>query len=63
MINGFVTSDGSVYYVNQYSKVISGGIFKDRLGYSCLQCVIGLPGVIKIPDGSVYKTGVVIEYI
>ena len=62
-MNGFRTKN-SVYYVDAATKRITGGYFGDAwMPYTHLQAIQGCKAVIKLFDGRIVTTGIVLGYI
>lgn len=60
---GFRTKN-SIYYLDTVNKTITGGIFKNNtVRYTDINCLIGRGAYIRLYDGRVIQTGVVLGYI
>ena len=63
VFTGFKTKN-SRYYVNQFERTITGGIFGDNVyRYDSLRCIQGYKAYITLVNGQVIETGVVESYI
>lgn len=61
-MNGFRTKN-SIYYVDLIGKRISGGYFGDAwMPYEHLQAIQGCRARIKLFNGKVVSTGIVLGY-
>lgn len=60
---GFKTKS-STYYVDEANKTISGGYFgQNKVPYIHLHAMVGNKAYIKLLNGDLVTTGVIIKYI
>lgn len=60
---GFVTADGSIYYLNQANHTVSGGNLAGEYVFISAQVIIGAPAVIQFANGGVIQTSPVTRYL
>lgn len=62
-MNGFVTDNGTTYYVDTYNHLIAGGKFKNPIRYINARVIIGMQGIFWLPNGQRIQTSIVRNYI
>lgn len=63
-MRGFQTSSGSVYYVDEVNKLVSGGTLGTALvPFQYLFAITGRNATIVLVTGQIINTSVVVSYI
>ena len=60
---GFVTADGTIYYINHANHTVSGGNLSGEWVYLTAQVIIGAPAIIQFANGGVIQTSPVVRYL
>jgi hypothetical protein len=59
---GFYTINGSRYYMDSMSHIVSGGKLRQPMYYCNAQVIIGCPAIIRLLNGAVIQTSRVKGY-
>lgn len=60
---GFVTASGTHYYINQLGKFFFTDKNPQPISYIDLSAIIGDNAYIRLIDGSVLRTNIVVSYL
>lgn len=60
---GFITNNGTVYYIDSVNRQFWGGKFKNKQPYINVSVIIGCQGIINLADERVVTISIVRDYI